>query len=276
MTPASRAALPAVALLLALCGATGLSAQAAAEPSEVASRDAAEMLERNDAMVASGRIEEALHELEAQLANDPSDFEARWRAARAAVYLGILATGTDIENGWYRKGAEHADRALAQRPDDHEALRWALAAKGQLAVQTHLPENARLASTVYGLAQHVLSLWPQDPDAFYAMGKLEYEILKLNRVQRLLARPFERDELDHLNWEQALASAQKAVELDPKNALYRVNLGQTLWRMGRKAEATAQFQMARDLPLRSPVDSDARDYAALLLRRIAAGVDPTG
>ena len=30
------------------------------------------------------------------------------------------------------------------------------------------------------------------------------------------------------------------------NALYRVNLGQTLWKMGRKAEATAQFQMAKD------------------------------
>jgi tetratricopeptide (TPR) repeat protein len=264
----------AVALPAALCAAR-LHAQQV-RSSEVAARGGApDLLARADSLVGSGHIEDALKELDAHLERDPSDFDARWRAARAAVYLGILATGTEIENRWFHEGADHADRALALRPKDHEALRWALAAKGNLAVQTRVPENAKMGSAVYGLAQQVLATWPDDPEAYYALGKLEYELLKLNRVQRLMARPFQRDELDHLTWEQALAAAQRAVELDPRSALYRINLGQTLWRMGRRAEATAQWQMARELPLRTPVDGDFRDYAGLLLERVAKGIDPS-
>jgi hypothetical protein len=232
-------------------------------------------LARADSLVFADRAEEALAALEGRLARAPADFDARWRAARAAVFLGFLASGTDEENRWFRRGAEHAERALEGRPDDAEALRWALAAKGNLAVQTGVAESGRLGQEVWALAQHALALDPASADAHYALGKLEYELLKLNRVQRLLSRPFRRGELAQASWPQALAFAERAVELDPSNALYRLGLADTLWRVGRHADAIMQLERAKGLPLRAPADRDFRARAELLLWRIQNGIDPT-
>ena len=236
---------------------------------------APDAIARADSLLGAERVEDALAALDARLSDDPADFEARWRAARAAVYLGILASGTEIENGWFRRGAEHAQQALAQRPDHPEALRWALAAKGNLAVQTGPAESARLGREVWELAHRVLEHDPRSADAHYALGKLEYELLKLNRVQRLLSRPFRRGELAHPSWSQALAYHERAVALDPDSQLFRLGLADTLWHVERHADATRQLEIARALPLRSAVDRDFRARAELLLRKIGQGRDPT-
>jgi tetratricopeptide (TPR) repeat protein len=232
-------------------------------------------LARADSLVFADRTEEALAALEERLARAPADFAARWRAARAAVFLGFLASGTDEENRWFRLGAEHADHALEARPDHPEALRWALAAKGSLAVQTGVAESGRLGQEVWTLAQRALALDPASADAHYALGKLEYELLKLSRVQRLLSRPFRRGEIGRATWQDALAFAERAVELDPGNTLYRLGLADTLWRVGRHADAILQLQQAQRLPLRAPADRDFRARAELLLWRIENGIDPT-
>jgi tetratricopeptide (TPR) repeat protein len=263
-------------LIVAIGVCFALERHASAQSSDGAAGAAPDpALARADSLVFADRIEEALAALEERLERTPTDFGARWRAARAAVFLGFLASGTDEENRWFRQGAAHAERALQDRPDDVEALRWALAAKGNLAVQTGVTESGRLGREVWTLAHRALELDPGSADAHYALGKLEYELLKLNRVQRLLSRPFRGGELGQATWPQALAFAERAVELNPGSALYRLGLADTLWRVGRHADAILQLQLARGLPLRAPVDRDFRARAELLLWRIEHGIDPT-
>ena len=268
----------AVVLVLGLALAAGVLARPAAaqsEPGGPAAAPRAEAIARADSLLQAERVEDAMATLDERLRTAPDDFEARWRAARAAVTLGILASGTDDENAWFRRGVVHAERALMQRPDDLEAMRWALAAKGHLAVQTGLTESARLGQEVWDLAQQLLRLDPASADARYALGKLEYELLKLNRVQRLLSRPFRRGELANPSWTSALTYHERAVELDPDNALYRLGLADTLWRLGRRDESVLQLERARDLPIRGAADRDFRARAELLLRRVERGIDPT-
>src|SRR5689334_10679295 len=102
-----------------------LAALALAAPVGAQERD---VLRAADSLRAAGQVEAALRVLEERLTSRPDDVDARWRAARAAVSLGILATGTEVENRWYRLGSEHADRVLAAHPDHADALRWAVAA----------------------------------------------------------------------------------------------------------------------------------------------------
>jgi hypothetical protein len=265
-----------IVALVALVVPGGLARTASAQETDGSeSPPLAPVLARADSLLAADRVEDALGALESHLEREAADFGARWRAARAAVYLGILASGTEIENRWYRRGAEHAERALAARRDDPEALRWALAAKGNLAVQTGVTESARLGGEVWELARRLLTLDPRSADAHYALGKLEYELLKLNRVQRLVSRPFRKGELAHPSWPKALEHAERAVALDPASPLYRLGLADTLWRVGRHADAAAQLELAKALPVRAPVDRDFRARADLLLRYIAQGRDPT-
>jgi tetratricopeptide (TPR) repeat protein len=229
-----------------------------------------------DALLAAEQVREALQRLEARLARVPSDREARWRAARAAVYLGILATGTEVENGWFRRGAAHADQLRAVAPDDVEGMRWALAAKGQLAVQTGLVETVRLTREVQALADRLLARDSTDAAALYALGKLQYEVLTLNPVARLLSRPFRTEIVASARWPQALQLLGRAVTLDPTQPLFRLGLADALWAVGRQAEAVREYEQARDLPQRTPADRDFQARAQAAVARAQQGRDPRG
>lgn len=263
------------ALLLGAVLLPRSSARAQSAEGEGFGRVPPAVIERADSLLRAERVEDALLVLEQRLREQPDDFDARWRAARAALYLGVLASGTDVENRWFRQAVDHAERALAARPDDREALRWALAAKGNLAVQTGVAESARLGGDASTLARRLLQIDPDSPEGHYALGKLEYEILKLSRLQRLLSRPFRKGELAQGSWPVALAHAEQAVRIDPGGTLYRLGLADILWRLGREAEAAAQLRTAADLPVRDAADRDYQARAELLLRRIAQGRDPT-
>lgn len=225
--------------------------------------------ERADRLLNAGDVGKALGLLEAHLSNHPDDFEAQWRAARAAVYMGILATGTDIENAWYRRGIAHADRALAERPDDPEALRWAVASKGNLAVQTGAREAVRLTEEIWTLDHRLLKIDPNDALAHDALGSLHYQVMKLSSFERTLGRLFMGGNILALaNWDDALKHLHKAVELAPDNILYRVDLADALTARGRVHEAMAQLDTAVALPKRLPVDDDFRERAERRLAKL--------
>lgn len=256
------------ALLLLL----GLTA-ALARP--VAAQTVAADVARADSLLMAEQVESALGLLEARLAAAPDDFEARWRAARAAVWLGVLATGTELENRWYRRGVEHAARAIAARPDDPSALQWVVAAEGSLAVQTGAGEASELARSVRVRAEHLLALEPDHAGAEYALAKLQYEALKLNRAKRVIARIVGRGhELELATWDNAARRARRAVALDPAEPLFRIGLADILWRMGEREESVAQLEAAVALPHRVAIDKDRRGQAGLQLRHIREGRDP--
>jgi Flp pilus assembly protein TadD len=261
--------IPALVALLAVGGGrmSHLQAQLPAVAPEV---------QEADALLDAEQVREALERLEARLARVPTDREARWRAARAAVYLGILATGTDVENGWFRRGAAHADQLRAAAPDDLEGMRWALAAKGQLAVQTGLAESVRLTREVQALAGRLLARDSTDSAAWYALGKLQYEVLTLNPVARFLSRPFRSEIVAAAGWPQALQLLARAVTLDPAQPLFRLGLADALWAVGRRAEAVREYEQARDLPRRTPADRDFQAHAQAAVVRAQQGRDPRG
>jgi len=225
--------------------------------------------DRADRLLGAGEVRTSLELLEARLASHPDDFEAQWRAARAAVYMGILATGTDIENAWYRRGVVHADRALALRPDDPDALRWAVASKGNLAVQTGAREAVRLTEEIWTLDHRLLEIDPDDALAHDALGSLNYQVMKLSSFERTMGRIFMGGNiLAVANWADALKHLHRAVELDPGNILYRVDLADALTKLGRVDEATAQLDTAVALPKRLPVDDDFRGRAERRLEEL--------
>ncbi len=225
------------------------------------------VVERADRLLDAGNVRGSLDLLEARLAADPADFESRWRAARAALYLGILATGTNVETTWYRRAMAHADTALAERPNDVNALRWAVAAKGSLAELTGAQETVGLANEVWTLVHRLLDIDPNDALGHDTLGSLNYRVMILSSFKRTLGRIFMGGEiLSAANWPDALKHHRRAVELEPGNILYRVDLANTLARLGHRDEALAQLEIAVSLPERLPVDGEFRDRAE---RRLA-------
>ena len=208
-----------------------------------------------DRLLDSGAVRASFDLLAAHLTAEPDDFDARWRAARAAVFLGIMAGDARAGASWYRIGVAQADSALRMRPDDRDALRWEVASKGRLALQAGAEESVRLATEVWDLDHHLLSLYPDDPLAHDVLGTLNYEVMSLSGLKRMLGRMFMGGALlAAANWRDALEQHRTAVSLDPGSVLFRVDLANTLVKLGHVDEAVAQFEAAVALPEQLPID----------------------
>lgn len=223
--------------------------------------------EQAEELYRAHRSEEAFHTLAAHLEIHPDDYEARWKAARAAVSAGLLAEGEEEQNRWYRAGIVHGERARELRPEGLEGLYWLTANKGRLAIQLPPKPTADLAVEVQRLAEHMLELDPHHAGAFNALGKIHYEVMRLSSFERFLAKMFLGSEALHgKSWEEAERLHLRAVELDPAHPLYRLDLGTTYLFTERYELAAAELRRALELPHRHPGDELYKREARYYLR----------
>src|SRR5690606_171939 len=86
-------------------------------------------LEAIDALHDAGPPRRAFEAALALAAAHPDDPAAQWRAARAAVVMGLLEPTSVEQNPWYDEAIVLGERAVALAPDDLDALYWLAAAK---------------------------------------------------------------------------------------------------------------------------------------------------
>jgi len=229
------------------------------------------VVERADRAYWGGDAVESLRLVEGLLANTPDDVDARWRAARASVALGIIANEEELENRWYRHGIAHADEALRLDSVDVKAKHWAVASKGQLALQTGALETSRLAQEIWVMSHELLERDPADGFAHHALGVLHFEVMTLSRAKRFLGRLFlGGDALGKASWESAVFHHERAVALEPTAVAFRVGFANTLERRNRVPEAIEHLRSAISLPNVHPGDSDYRGRAQSRLDELLA------
>ena len=252
----------------ALLLAGTLVAPAAAQPAPApypGAREAA--LARAEALYAGRKPEEAMEVLEERLAAAPDDYQARWQAARAALSAGLLLETEEEQNPRFRRGIAHGEAATALDPEGVEGIYWLLANTGRLAFTLPPRATADAAQEIYLLSHRILALDSLHAGAWNALGKLNFEVMRLSAFERFLARLFlGNDALRLTSWENALAYNARAVELDPTDPSFRLDLGVVHLFRERYEEAARELQLALDLPLRHPGD--------VLYQREAAGLLP--
>ena len=261
----------ALLLLLFLTRATQLQAQPARAELLADARAAA--LARVDSLFWAADLPGSLAAAEALAPEDP-DGTAAWRAARAAVVQGLMGGGDDLENQWYERGEAHALRALGVDSLSIDALVWLTAAKGRRAMQSSPREAARLGDEVWRLAHRVLALDPDHSGARNVLGKLQYEVMTLSRVERFLARRLlgANEALRSSSWEGAESELRRAVALAPDAVIYRYDLARALLRRDRRDEGVAELLTVLALPPVYPHDERVKEDARRQLLRL--GVEP--
>lgn len=229
-------------------------------------------LRRADELYFSGRPEASLASLRAALRSRPSDFEALWRAARAAASAGLLEEGVEAQNGWYRRGAEYGRRAVRARPERVEGHYWRAANAGLHAVQAGAPRRiVGLGEVVYAEATRTLELDPCHAGGHNVLGRLHFEIMRLSFLERLLGRLLlGGDALAEASWEGAERHLSRAVELDPDFILYRLDLGRLHLRRERPERAIRELGAALRLEPVHPPDRKFQERARRLLEGIRA------
>lgn len=222
-----------------------------------------------DELFFSGRPSEAFQRLELRIERDSSDVEARWRAARTALNLGILEDRSEVEEQWFVVAGDHGEAAAALRPDDPEVLYWAAASLGREALQHGPRTSTRLVQQVWDLTHQVLDIDPEHAGAHNILGKLNQEVMSLSGFERFIGRLlFSIDPLKEANWDSALDHHHRAVEADPETILFRRDYGETLAALERHDEARAIWQEALALPSVYPVDDRFKDDIRRMLAEL--------
>lgn len=247
-------------MFLALCLPQGGGAQGIVMPELIVTANDATVLARADSLFDAWETEAAWELLSARIDRLPMDYEARWRAARVGLILGILEKDKILEVEWFELAAANGAAAAEIRPRGIDGLYWAAASRGRQALQHGPRTSTELAQQMWDLTERVLALDPEHGGGHNILGKLNFEVQTLGRIQRALARLVLRQPfLSETSWEKALYHHRRAVAAEPDVILFQMDLGQALHRSGNSDEARGVLQRALLLPEVWPVDLEFKE-----------------
>lgn len=215
----------------------------------------------------------ALQHFEAALKRDSLNYEANWRAA---LTLGLMGDPFPIgrksprRDSLYAQAERHAQRAVAANPAGAEG-HFALAASlGRAALMMGPEEKVRRAILIRNEALRTLAIDPRHDGAHHILGRWNAEIMRLPGITRFFAKHFLGARVfDRASWAEAIAYMEKAVELGPGRIYHHLALADIYADTERVRDAEAQLRVVDSLPVREALDSNYRQQAALLRRRLA-------
>jgi tetratricopeptide (TPR) repeat protein len=226
-------------------------------------------LPQADLLYFAGKPREAFAVLERHIELHAHDYEALWRAARAAVLLGLAEETIERQNAWLDPGIVLGDRAVAERPTGLDGLYWRGAAAGRRAINAGPSYSADLAQRVYDDAHAILELDPDHGGAHNLLGRLNYEIMSLSSVERFFGRVLVRSQaLRDSSWETAESELRAAADAWPEMVPFRFDLAQLYRKRGREEEARRALHQVTEMvplhPLDASLQEDARRQLAEL------------
>jgi len=270
-------------LVCAVCvlglGTRVLGAQAprVVPPAEAQMRDS--LVVRVDSLYKEGKQLQSLELLQGHLGHAPGEYAAWVMAARAALVLGYADPDPDSAKAWLHRSIAYGEGAQALDPAGEQGRYVTLAAKGQLALVSGPVESAHLGREVEREALALLAIDSLHAGAHNALGRLYFEVARLSRFERFIARTWlGGDLIKHASWKAAEFQLRRAVELNPGLNYYHLDLGALLFARGRLDEARRELQNALEVPLETPQQEGFRKEARMLLREIDrhTGNDSTG
>lgn len=208
-----------------------------------------------DLLYFAGQPREAYDLLVARLEADPRNYGLLWRAARAAVMVGMEEEGVERQNWWLDPAIVLGDRAVAEKPEGIDGLHWRGAAEGRRAINAGPNYAADLAQRVSDDARAILAINPDHCGAHNMLGKMNYEIMSLSGIERFFGRMLVGTQaLRDSNWEEAEHHLKAAVLSCPDIVVFQFDLAQLYRKRGEVDRARDAFRKVTELPPLHPVD----------------------
>ncbi len=204
---------------------------------------------------------------------DSTDWDAYVRAARAALALGIAAEERSDQKAWYLRAESYGARAVAIDSMRVDGLYWLAAARGRRTLLESPRAIVSLANEVHVIANRVLVLDPSHPGAHNILGRFNFELLILSRVERFFARHLLGGDsiIKQATWPEAERHQVASVEMAPFMILFHYELARTYARQGKRAEAREQYETVLALPIRHPPDPRWQALSKRAIERMEKG-----
>ncbi|MCK9526909.1 MAG: hypothetical protein M0R49_13410 [Limnochordia bacterium] len=169
------------------------------------------------------KIQEAINLLEEKLESNPEDGEALWLIAKAYLYLGDRVVENRLEV--LESGKSYADLAVQHLPTSPHPHFWQASLMGRIGQTRGILSSLFMVRPMKDALDQAIQLDETYADAHWVLSQL---------YQQAPGFP-----LSIGNKKSSLQSAERAVELDPSNLEYLLQLALALEYNGRKNEAIA-------------------------------------
>jgi tetratricopeptide (TPR) repeat protein len=244
-----------LAFYIAAFGPPGaVAAAAAAGPAAVLAQaaDPDTLYARRDDLDSARQAERLWQE---RLAAQPQDFDSAWKVARARYWLGGHAAEAERKK-ILEEGIAAARTAAALRPERPEGHFWLAANMGALAESFGMRQGIKYRGSIKEALLTVLKIDPafQDGSADRALGRWYY------KVPGLFGGSKQKSE-EHL---------RKSLTYAPASTASHFFLAETLFDLGRDADARAELQKVIDAPVNAAWAPEDREFKAKATARLAA------
>ena len=236
-------------------------------------REVAELIEQADRLHAEFKAKEGAMELRKVLQLEPRNVEALAKLSRAYIDIGDSIPENHLN--WkeqrireYRTAENYARQAIKADPDSTWGHFYLAASLGTLAGVSPVAKQIEMAEEIRAAAETAIALDPQNGFAYHVYGVWHRRMAEIGKTRRMFAslwygRPLPRGDL-----EKSLEFLKKAVAINPKVIISRLELARTHVARHEWAAARAQLNSVAELPAKFSDDAKHKRHAQELQEEI--------
>lgn len=230
---------------------------------------AQQWIEQGDSLESQFKSAEALAAYQQAAVQRPDDADLQRKIAKQYVEMVLDAPSRGEKTRLAKLGYETSLQAKKLEPADAEVRVTVAIAAGRLAFYSEPRRRLELSRQVKSEAEESIRLDSRLALGWHVLGRWHYEIANLNPVLRVVAEAV-YGKIPPGSNEEAVRCLEKAVSLEPGNALFQAELGRAYLAVGRKAEAKRALEKSLTLPRRNRDDAGAQSRAKEALRGLSA------
>jgi tetratricopeptide (TPR) repeat protein len=201
------------------------------------------LLQKADRLDDTDHFLEAITLLKALEKSDPRNVEILYRISRVDSDL-VDDLPDDAKKKGYDYAVEsvaYAKKAMEADPKSSEAHLAAAIAYGVMTDFVDDRTKMEYSQIIKAEAEKAIELDPKNDYAYLVLARWNFEMTQLNPILKGIAELL-YGQMPPASQDKALEDFQKAVELAPDKMIHHFCYGEALAKLGRKAEARAEYQ----------------------------------
>jgi tetratricopeptide (TPR) repeat protein len=217
------------------------------------------------------KVNAALEKFELAIRQNPKNTEALTHASRMLSNIGGRLPKTELDKKLelYERAKTYAEKSIEldpSIPESHLAYVISLGLQSEIATNPH--DKVRYAQNIHNEATKILKLDSTFAEAYFILGKWQYELSRLNWMELMACRIFFGGFPEEISLERALEYFKQANAYKEDYILFLYGLASAQHALGENDKATQTLQRALSLPLSEPDDATRKERCQALLRQI--------
>ncbi len=217
------------------------------------------------------RVEAALEKFESTIRQNPKNTEALTHASRMLSNIGgrLPKAENNKKLQLYEKAKVYAEKSIQLNPSNPEnRLAYVISLGLQSEIATNPHDKVRYAQDIHSEATKILQLDSTFAEAYFILGKWQYELSRLNWMELMACRIFFGGFPEGISLDRSLEYFQQANAYKQDYILFLYGLASAQHALGENDKATQSLQKALSLPLAEPDDATRKERCQALLRQI--------